>query len=479
MNRFLYVVTGLLTILSAAMCVGGHEATASPAEVSNVSNVESYKYAPEVQLSRKYAVEVEGIPVSVLTTAEPDYAVFGAKGEVVVKVTCLLDSPDSVAVRPIAKGYPYSLEGNVITLRLKPGDRVCVEPDYSLEKPLFIFVNELEARKAKQYRNDPNTIFFEAGKVHDAGKITPKTGQTVYIEGGAVVEGYICQTYSAQENITITGYGVLDARKYDGISNPKQRPVMINNCQSLIVENLVIVNADLWCVYFNYCDYSHVSGVKIIATFSNVKSGHGTENDGIDVSASQHVKVEGCFVYVHDDCYVIKSSAFGKVRLCKDISFTDCIGWNFQAGNTFEIGHASGGGVEDVYYKDIYSIHAGHREGSTYRRGGISIHCGAGGLIKNIHYDNVHIEAPEEYSFNISVFKPQQIENAGWIQDVFIDNLKVYRKAPLGGVVRGYDEEHMVSNVVFRNYTLEGSKVTSLENADITDTGFSEGIRFE
>lgn len=424
-------------------------------------------------------MEVEGIPVSVLTTAEPDYVAFGANGEVTVKVTCLLGSPDSVVVRPIAKGYSYSLDGNVITMRLRPGDRVCVEPDYSQEKPLFIFVNELEAKKAKLYRGDPNTIFFEAGKVHDAGQITPKTGQTVYIEGGAVVEGYIRQTYSNHENITITGCGVLDARKYDGVQNPKRHPVRIDNCPSLIVENLVIVNADLWCLYFNYCDYSYVSGVKIIATFSNVKSGHGTENDGIDVSASQHVNVKGCFVYVHDDCYVIKSSAFGRVRLCKDISFTDCIGWNFQAGNTFEIGHATGGGVEDVYYQDIYSIHAGHREGSPYKRGGISIHCGAGGLVKNIHYDNVHIEAPEEHAFNISVFKPENIETAGWIQDVFVNNLNVYKKSPLGSVISGYDDGHRVSNVVFRNYVLEGQKVTSIENADISDTNFSEGIRFE
>ena len=89
-NRYLIAAIGLLlTIMSAA-----------------APKVESYRYAPEVQLSRKYAVEVEGIPVSVLTTAEPDYAVFGAKGEVTVKVTCLLHTPDSVIVRPIAKGYP-------------------------------------------------------------------------------------------------------------------------------------------------------------------------------------------------------------------------------------------------------------------------------------------------------------------------------------------------------------------------------------
>ena len=462
-NRYLIAAIGLLlTIMSAA-----------------APKVESYRYAPEVQLSRKYAVEVEGIPVSVLTTAEPDYAVFGAKGEVTVKVTCLLHTPDSVIVRPIAKGYPYSLDGNVITIRLKPGDRVCVEPDYSQEKPLFIFVNPLEAKKAKLYKNDPNTIFFEAGKIHDAGLIKPKSGQTVYIEGGAVVEGYIEQRASGSENITITGFGVLDARKYDGIGQQKHHPIRIDNCPSLIVENLVVVNADLWCLYINYCDYSYITGVKIIATFSNAKSGQGTENDGIDICTSHHVKVKGCFVYVHDDCYVIKSSAFGRVRLCKDISFTDCIGWNFQAGNTFEIGHATGGGVEDVYYKDIYSIHAGHREGSPFRRGGISIHCGAGGLIKNINYDNVHIEAPQEHAFNISIFKPKKIENAGWIQDVYVKNLKVYRKSPKGGVISGYDDAHKVSNVVFSNYILEGKKVTTIEDADVSNMKFSEGIRFE
>jgi hypothetical protein len=62
---------------------------------------------------------------------------------------------------------------------------------------------------------------------------------------------------------------------------------------------------------------------------------------------------------------------------------------------------------------------------------------------------------------------------------VYVKNLKVYRKSPKGGVISGYDDAHKVSNVVFSNYILEGRKVTAMEDADISNTKFSEGIRFE
>ena len=85
-------------------------------------NVEIYSYADQVAKSDRYKVTVEGSQVSVLQTAEPDLAIFGAGGPVKVKVTFLKGAPDSVAVRPIAKGYKYTFKKNT----LKRGDGIFI-----------------------------------------------------------------------------------------------------------------------------------------------------------------------------------------------------------------------------------------------------------------------------------------------------------------------------------------------------------------
>lgn len=446
------------------------------------SKVEYYRYSDKVEISTKYAMKVNGAPVTVLHGAEPDVAIFGAKGEVDVEIELLEGSMDSLIVRPQAKNYRYSFEGNRIRLRLKTGDRVSVEPDHSTDKPLFIFVNPLESKIVSRLAEDPDVLMFRAGEIYEADVIRPKNGQTVYIEGGAIVKGLISKGSNkspTSTDISICGCGILDNREWDGIHHKKANPIRIENSLGLTIENITVFNEDYWTVYTINCDDCLIRNVKVVATFTHKADGTGNEDDGFDICGSQHVKVEGCFAYAHDDAFCVKSSTPTCTRLAKDIRFKDCVAWNMDSGNSFEIGYRVAGGVEDVWFDDIYAIHSGRRGQSRFRRSGMSIHQGSGGFIRNIHYNNVHIEDPLEHSFNINVFKTPYKGyewEAGTIDNITINNLYVYKKAPLGGVIKGYDEEHKTSNVTITNYWIEGKKVSGLDDAQLTDTSFSEGI---
>lgn len=444
------------------------------------SEVESYTYSPKVEVSQKYAMKVNGIPVTVLQDVEPDFAIFGAKGEVNVEITLLQGTMDSLIVRPQAKGYKYSFKDNKIHLKLKTGDRVSVEPNHSTDKSLLIFVNPLEAKLIKKLENNPKVRMFKAGEIYEEGHIKLKDGETFYIQGGAIVKGFIGMMKAPQTTaITIDGGGILDNREWDGIHHEKRNPVRIDNSDGLVVENITVLNQDYWTFYTVNCDDCLIRNVKLIGTFTHKPDGTGNEDDGFDICSSHHVTVEGCFAYAHDDAFCVKSSTPTLTRLAKDIHFKDCVAWNVDSGNSFEIGYRVAGGVEDIYYEDIYAIHSGHRPGSHFRRSGLSIHQGSPGYIKNIHYKNVHIEDPQEFSININVFKTpyKTYEWApGEISNVTIDGLHIYKKAPDGGVIKGFDAEHKTKNVVISNYYLEGKKVNSLEEADFSDTSFSEGI---
>lgn len=461
----------LLSVLSSAFALSAKE-------------VELYEYASEVKTSRLYSVTADGKKVTVVQTAEPDIAVFGADGEVTVKVTFTKPAPDSVAVRPFAKEYNYTFKKNTLTLKLKPGDRVSVEPNYSWQKPLFIFVNLLEADAVEAAKNDPATVFYEAGKVHHIGQLPLGKTKNLYIQGGAVVEGFV-DVRNREGGLTMAGCGILDGRPADGVTFRKTNPVRIQNCPDVKMNDLIVLNEDYWTTYFINCDRTRIENLHVVATFSNLANGFGCENDGLDICASQDVTVKGCFIYCHDDAYCVKSSSkWWPSRLAKDITFEDCIAWNVDSGNSFEIGHMLGGGVENVKYKDIYAIHSGRRGKTTFHRAGISIHPSPGPFVKNISYENVWIEDPLEHAVCFEVFTSpykhlQSDWYAGYIENVTVKNLHVYKKSPLGNVVQGYDADSKVRNVRFIDFYLEGKKVNSLEDGDFRKTDFSDNIKFE
>ena len=74
------------------------------------------------------------------------------------------------------------------------------------EHPLFIFADPPE--RDIPNRTAANVLWFEAGKIHDIGeKYQLKSGQTVYIEGGAYVKGTL--TGNNVTDVSIRGRGIL------------------------------------------------------------------------------------------------------------------------------------------------------------------------------------------------------------------------------------------------------------------------------
>ena len=61
-------------------------------------------------------------------------------------------------------------------------------------------------------KNDPNIIYFGPG-VYKPDGIPVKSGQTVYIAGGAVIYGQMIPT--ELKNITIRGRGIISGAVYD------------------------------------------------------------------------------------------------------------------------------------------------------------------------------------------------------------------------------------------------------------------------
>jgi len=429
------------------------------------SKTVTFKYAKEVEKSNLFSVEVNGKAQTVLTTQEPDFCVFDCDAP--VKVTVRWSKPASrVDVRPLSLDFSHKFENGVLTLSMKPKDRVVVEFDGDTKRPLFIFANEIDQEKPSP--KDPSVHYYKAGKVYEVENLNLKNGETLYIEGGAVVKGTI-KTVGASD-IKIAGSGVFDSRRYAA------RAMNLTRCKNIIIKGITLLNSPSWCTYITGCDNITVDNYKVIAEF-NYNQKRGVENDALDFLSSTNARVTHCLTYCHDDAYCVKTATWLQPGKAANISFEDCIAWNVRAGNSIEIGHAVLEDIENISYKNIYSIHKRFNEKHGYWNSDISIHCASCGTVRNVSYENIYLEETDNSTISIGVFtnnsKAYQPYKPGHVENVRMNNIFVLHDNPFGSQFFGYDAEHRVENVTIENFYIKGKKVTDFEEAGFTVTNAS------
>jgi len=427
----------------------------------------SFKYDPSVERSEVYSVNVNGHQQTVLATAEPDFCIFDCDSP--VTVTVRTNEPASrVDVRPLSLDFKHKFKNGVLTLTMKPKDRVVIEFDGNYKKPLFVFANEIDRNKPG--KKAKGVQMYRAGKVYDANDIKIKDGETLYIEGGAVLRGNI--KTSRAKGIKIAGSGILDARQNSAYA------VRIIKSEDISIKGITVLNAIGWTTYIAECKNIDVDNYKVIAEY-NPKHVRGLENDGLNFVSSSYAKAVHCLSYCHDDAYCVKTGAFKTAGKATDISFEDCIAWNVRGGNSMEIGYCVLEDIENISFKNIYSIHKRDNDRGS-RNADISIHCAGKGTVRNVSYENIYLEEADNYTVHFNIFDNKNSMKAygipyspGHIENVTLKNIRVLYGDPKRSRILGYDEEHKVQNVTFEDFFIQGKKVTDLEEAGFVLKNYS------
>ncbi|MBR3681876.1 MAG: hypothetical protein IKD05_03530 [Tidjanibacter sp.] len=400
--------------------------------------------------------------VFVYPTPEPHIATFGANGLVKVEIKYHKVNVESVEVRPLTKKHPYTFDRDGVTVWLNPLDQVSIEINGDLDNPLFVFVNPLEENKPNP--DDENVRYFKAGEVYNVGGTRFTDDNTsVYIEGGAVVEG--CIVFQKSDNVSIGGYGILRSPKDTGSS------LRFESCTNVKVDGIFHENYDGWSIAFLCNKDVDVNNYKVVAPYGLPP--YGVNNGGLNILATENAVVKNSWAYAHDDAFMVKSQKFSWIGETKNVYFENCIGWNVEAGNSFEIGYETEQNVSDIHFKDIYSIHSEVGPRGVMRRAAVSIHQAAGGTISNVTYENVYIEDPMEHGIYLSILKAgysigDGVEwKPGVIDGVSFKNVYFYKDAPEGNLILyGTDRDvHTVKNLSFENFYIKGVKINSLKEA--------------
>lgn len=471
-----------------------------------------YDFPPDLPVSGIYQATVDGKPVPVLETKIGHVLSFGMDGPVKIEVA-MKKAPGKVVVRPLSAGLRAELKGGNCGFTLDAPRNLSVEMDGDLNHPLFVFANGPE--KDRPAKNAPKVRYFEAGKTHEAGEIVLGDGETLYMEGGAVVHGTIRALDGS--NISIRGPGILDCRP----RKKKTNTLVVRNCARVTLSDFLLIDSHGWSIHLSGSDGVRMSNVRVLGWRANC--------DGTDIEYSKNVSISDCFWRNSDDCIAVKALFPPRVkgiplehmtdpevlngtkapRIAGDeignISVTRSVFWNDVPGNAFEIGfELRADRLKGVTLKDCDIIH-------VLRGAAISIHNADRAAIEDVLIENVRVEDTDElldFYVGLSIYSddcpapyrrnnpkragipkenqdpvshdnkgqwfvpsPQEHDkfstNRGSIRNVRIRGLRCLTEPRSGSIFSGYDADQGISQVSIRDLVIANRPVKSAGDAKL------------
>lgn len=392
----------------------------------------------------------------------PAFAILCTDGPVHFEIECKRPFRDLV-IRPLSAGIRWQYDGGRIVFDMDTPRKLSLEFDNNLHDPLFLLVSPMETDIPD--RNDPKVHWFASGNIYDIGLMTLHSGETVYIEDGALVLG----TFQAKnaDHIRICGHGVLSDVK----NNPKgagNRAVWFKHCTDIRVEGITMfyTQSPRWQLVPDACKNVVIDDVNIIT--------HAPSSDGIDIVSCEHARISNCFIKVNDDCIVVKACARDEKGVperidCKDVVSEKCVLWSAPHGDGVDVGfELICEEVCDIVFRDIDIIHCEH-EG--YQAGtAMGIHNSDDAYAHDILFEDIRVEDAQQKLIDVKVVKAiwSTTETRGKIRNVTFRNIYVVDGDMPASIIRGFESEESIFRI---EYEGEGENQRFFVRRDLNGEG--------
>ena len=165
---------------------------------------------------------------------------------------------------------------------------------------LHLFGDPLETEAP----NGRRIVYFGPG-VHRPGKILLKSGETLYVAGGAVV--YTAIEARGVGGVRILGRGIIDTSE---CARGRAAVLSADGLLRRKVEGVILRDSDVWCLSAFGCHNVEIANVKLVGLWRY-------NADGIDICNSQDVVIRNSFVRSFDDAIVLKGSTGGRAGSMK------------------------------------------------------------------------------------------------------------------------------------------------------------------
>lgn len=309
----------------------------------------------------------------------------------------------------------------------------------------------------------PNVVFYEAGlhtPADGSDLFRVKSGQTIYVAGGAVLQGTF--RVSDVENVRILGRGMID--------RPKSG-LVVHQARNVSVEGLTFLTPLHGTI---------VCSSSADVRFADIKSfSDGQWSDGIDVLACKDVQVDRAFIRTSDDSVAVYATRSGGVGDTERVSVKNSTFWPDVAHAMFVGLHGDSNLLADIHFENIDVLNLD--EDDPEYQGVMAISAGDTNTVRNVSFKNIRIDRIEEGKlFNVRVvfnekygLSPGKAIDGVLFQDIFYTG----KGWPGPSWIGGFDEQRRVSNIVFDNVQVAGKKWNGREGLEIRP--FVDGVRFK
>lgn len=425
-------------------------------------------------------LDVYDVRVDLNTLSHASFAYFDFSGQIEVQVTQNKVHVQQVKIRPEAAQVATRITdqtAGTFTFTLDRPRNLSIEVNGDRLHNLHLFANPLETNVPSPA--DPNVIYFGPGLTTNRQTIPVGSGQTVYLAGGAVVQGIIV-TAKGATNVTIRGRGILDTAKWN---DAKGYYVKGQDWQTASIKLRWTTNALVEGIILKqHIDYAIMGGGVDNVTIDNLKSFSSQEwADGIDMVASRHVKIRNCFLRTSDDCIAVYGSRGDYHGGSSDWDVADSVFWADKAHAVMIGVHgaywADGDVIENLRFHNLDVLE--EVEFSTNFWGALAITCGDKNTVRNVEFDGIRVEHIREAGgylirlvfghFEPSTTLGRQIENIRF-KDITYNG-------PAGSFIGGGDGRP-ISGVTFENLVINGEKIKAAGQGRISIGKNVTGVTF-
>jgi len=434
--------------------------------------------------SEDYKVDAGGKSVFVYTTpvlhgGPASFAYFDFSGSVAVSIASTRRI-GTVRILPASYGIKPTVFENSVSFTLTKPANLTIELNESVERPLHLFANPPEADRPDPTSKD--VIYFGPG-VHEVATLRPKSGQTVYLAGGAILRAKIppgekptqeknwrgnkvwatLLETSGGQGVKVRGRGILDMGQLPWHA---RTAMWFGGSQDVLVEGIIVLDAPAWVVAMHNSKHVIVRNVKQICAREN--------SDGIDICNSQHVLVEDCFLRNNDDEVCVKTISPPPAMESGNIVVRRCVVWNDRARG-LGITSETRANISNVLFKDCDIIHdfSGGGECSA-----LAVLVSDSGTMSDIRFENIRVNDSRNVLINCWIGADMwgHDKTRGHIKGVTFKDIIVTGKTAPVMKLTGCDDTHMIEDVRIENLRIQGIPIRNVETAKLQTNAYVRGL---
>ena len=396
------------------------------------------------------------------STAVMEYVMFRVNGRTELVIESEIKINKAV-IRPLSAGIPFELRDGKICICIDRPVMLSVEINGSCENNLMIFARSEEYSEPSDAKH---LIVLKKGCEYTGTLTVDEDNTTVYIEEGAVLQGNI--RAEGCSGLMICGLGKICMERYTyEMRKDYARSVDIIGCKDVIIDGIIIDDSNDWSLRINGCDDVIIKNVKIFGCRGN--------SDGIDICGSRNVTVSDIFTRVWDDSFVVKALGTGNTE---NVVFKNSVLWNDFA-RPMEVGvELRADKVRNIRFENIDVIH------SSTGYPIMGIHHGDHAEVSGIVFRDIRIEdTPGAQLFDI------RIANSVWNRDNRMGNIRNITFSDIDYIgtenndvmlsnsrIEGYDDEHDIQNIDFRNITIKGKAAKNAKELGLDIYEYVRGV---